>query len=219
MLFGVSRFWVSPRARAEYPHSRPPVGVPVSAEHIQKEAWESVRVSLTRLLREIRDCWVCAAHLPLGPRPVLSVAKPARLLVISQAPGSKVHQSGVPWSDASGDRLRDWMGIDASIFYDKTKVAIVPMGFCYPGASGSGGDNPPRPECATLWHERLIKHLPRVELTLLVGQYAHRRYLGSKRKNISDGNRQSICGIRSRFPAVAAPQLAQRDLGKTEPVV
>jgi len=103
-------------------------------------------------------------------------------LIIGQAPGSKVHQSGVPWSDASGDRLRDWMGIDTSVFYDKTKVAIVPMGFCYPGASESGGDNPPRPECSTLWHERLIKYLSRVELTLLVGQYAHRRYLGPKRK-------------------------------------
>jgi uracil-DNA glycosylase len=139
-------------------------------------------VSLTRLLREIDVCQVCATCLPLGSRPVLSAAKSARLLIIGQAPGSKVHQSGVPWSDASGDRLRDWMGIDTSVFYDKTKVAIVPMGFCYPGASGSGGDNPPRPECATLWHERLIKYLSRVELTLLVGQYAHRRYLGSKRK-------------------------------------
>jgi len=109
-------------------------------------------VSLTRLLREIDVCQVCATCLPLGPRPVLSAAKSARLLIIGQAPGSKVHQSGVPWSDASGDRLRDWMGIDTSVFYDKTKVAIVPMGFCYPGASGSGGDNPPRPECATLWH-------------------------------------------------------------------
>ena len=139
-------------------------------------------MSLTRLLREIDVCQVCAACLPLGPRPVLSAAKSARLLIIGQAPGSKVHQSGVPWSDASGDRLRDWMGIDTSVFYDKTKVAIVPMGFCYPGASESGGDNPPRPECATLWHERLIKYLSRVELTLLVGQYAHRRYLGPKRK-------------------------------------
>ena len=139
-------------------------------------------MSLTRLLREIDVCQVCATCLPLGPRPVLSAAKSARLLIIGQAPGSKVHQSGVPWSDASGDRLRDWMGIDTSVFYDKTKVAIVPMGFCYPGASESGGDNPPRPECATLWHERLIKYLSRVELTLLVGQYAHRRYLGPKRK-------------------------------------
>jgi uracil-DNA glycosylase len=103
-------------------------------------------------------------------------------LIISQAPGSKVHQTGIAWNDASGDRLRDWIGLDRSVFYDEKRVAILPMGFCYPGAGENGGDKPPRPECAPLWHERLLNHLPDRQLTLLVGQYAQRHYLGSGRK-------------------------------------
>ena len=137
---------------------------------------------LTRLLREVRACRICEANLPFGPRPVLQLASTARLLIIGQAPGSKVHHSGVPWNDASGDRLRDWLKLDRSVFYDAARVAILPMGFCYPGAGENGGDKPPRPECAPLWHERLLKHLPDLQLTLLVGQYAHRHYLGSGRK-------------------------------------
>src|SRR5689334_13137729 len=105
-------------------------------------------MALTQLLREIVTCQVCAAHLPLGPRPVLQVTAFARVLIIGQAPGRKVHRSGIPWSDASGDRLRAWMGMPSSIFYDESTVAIVPMGFCYPGSAGRGGDNPPRRECA-----------------------------------------------------------------------
>lgn len=143
---------------------------------------EPAHLSRTRLLHEVRACVTCSAHLPLGPRPVLQMASSARLLIIGQAPGSKVHQSGVPWSDASGDRLRDWLNLEPSVFYDAAKVALIPMGFCYPGVAASGGDNPPRPECAPLWHERLLKHLPARRLTLLVGQYAQRYYLGPKRK-------------------------------------
>jgi uracil-DNA glycosylase len=139
-------------------------------------------MSLKRLLRDVRACQMCLAALPLGPRPVLQVAGSARLLIIGQAPGSKVHQSGVPWDDASGDRLRDWLKVDRSVFYDAARVAIVPMGFCYPGAGDSGGDKPPRPECAPLWHERLLGFLPDVRLTLLIGQYAQRHYLASGRK-------------------------------------
>ena len=139
-------------------------------------------MSLKRLLREVRACQICLAALPLGPRPVLQMASSARLLIIGQAPGSKVHQSGVPWDDASGDRLRDWLKLDRSVFYDAARVAIVPMGFCYPGAGVSGGDKPPRPECAPLWHERLLGFLPDVRLTLLIGQYAQRHYLASERK-------------------------------------
>jgi uracil-DNA glycosylase len=139
-------------------------------------------MALTQLLREIFACRTCAEKLPLGPRPVLQVAASARVLIISQAPGRKVHHSGIPWSDESGERLRTWMGISAPVFYDKSTVAIVPMGFCYPGSAGRGGDNPPRPECATLWHDRLLHYLPDLDLTLLVGQYAHRRYLGPHRK-------------------------------------
>jgi uracil-DNA glycosylase len=138
---------------------------------------------LKQLLRDVRACQICAATLPFGPRPVLQLASSARLVIIGQAPGSKVHQSGVPWDDASGDRLRDWLGLDRSVFYDAARVAIMPMGFCYPGAGQSGGDKPPRPECAPLWHERLLGFLPDVRLTLLIGQYAQRYYLASKRKD------------------------------------
>ena len=138
-------------------------------------------MTLTRLLREVRACQICSTNLPLGARPVLQLASSARVLIIGQAPGSKVHQSGIPWSDLSGDRLRDWMKLDGSVFYDKTRVAILPIGFCYPGAGKNRGDLPPRPECAPLWHERLLKHLPNLEVTLLVGQYAQRHYLGSRR--------------------------------------
>ena len=134
-------------------------------------------MSLKRLLHEVRACRICEAKLPLGPRPVVQLASTARLLIVGQAPGSKVHRSGVPWDDASGDRLRDWLGLDRSTFFDEGKVAILPMGFCYPGAGKNGGDNPPLPECAPRWHERLLKHLPDLQLTLLVGQYAHRYYL------------------------------------------
>jgi len=139
--------------------------------------------SLARLLREIGQCDACAAHLPLGARPVLHASTQAQLLVVGQAPGRKVHESGVPWDDASGERLRDWMGINAATFYDKAKIAIVPMGFCYPGKAEGGGDKPPRPECAVLWHERIMEHLPRLKLTLLVGQYAQGFYLGKDRKS------------------------------------
>jgi len=138
-------------------------------------------MSLTRLLREVRACQICAAHLPLCSRPVVQLASTARLLIIGQAPGSKVHQSGIPWSDASRDRLRDWFQIDRSVVYDKAEVAVLPMGFCYPGAGESRGDLPPRPECAPLCHERLLKHLPHLEVTVLVGQYAQRHHLGSQR--------------------------------------
>lgn len=134
-------------------------------------------MSLDRLLRDVRACQLCEASLPSGPRPIVQIASSARLLIVGQAPGRKVHQSGIPWNDASGDRLREWLGLDTSIFFDPSRVAIVPMGFCYPGVAVNGGDKPPRPECAPAWHERLLKHLPDLQLTLLVGQYAQRHYL------------------------------------------
>lgn len=136
---------------------------------------------LDALLREIRACRLCEAHLPLGPRPVLRAAAGARLLVVGQAPGTRVHASGIPWDDASGKRLRDWLGLDVDTFYDGARVAIVPMGFCYPGKANSG-DAPPRPECRATWHPRLLPLLPGVELTLLIGQYAHAHFLGNARK-------------------------------------
>ena len=128
------------------------------------------------LLADVRACRACAGALPHAPRPVLQANPSARVLIIGQAPGSKVHASGVPWDDDSGDRLRDWTGLPREAFYDPAKVAIVPMGFCYPG-KGQSGDLPPRKECAPLWHERLLAGMPGVRLTLLVGQYAHKAYL------------------------------------------
>lgn len=138
--------------------------------------------SLETLLVDVRSCRVCEAHLPLGPRPVVQVGASARILLVGQAPGTRVHASGVPWDDASGDRLRDWTGLDKARFYDASEVAIIPMGFCYPGR-GKGGDLPPRRECADLWLDRLLAGLPHIELTLLIGLYAQRHFLGAQRKS------------------------------------
>ncbi len=136
---------------------------------------------LPGLLQAARACRVCEAHLQHGPRPVLQAAAGARILVVGQAPGARVHASGVPWDDASGDRLRAWMGIDKTTFYDAEQIAVIPMGLCYPGR-GAGGDLPPRPECAPLWMAPLRAKLPRIELTLLIGLYAQRHFLGARRQ-------------------------------------
>ncbi len=138
--------------------------------------------SLSALLREVRACSLCAAHLPNPPRPVLVADPRARLLIIGQAPGRRVHASGVPWDDPSGERLRGWLGIGRELFYDARQVAIVPMGFCYPG-TGRSGDLPPRPECAATWHAPILERLPRIELVLLLSQYAQRAYLGGALKS------------------------------------
>ncbi|MEO3432430.1 uracil-DNA glycosylase family protein [Inquilinus sp. CAU 1745] len=138
--------------------------------------------TLDDIAAEARACRVCAESLPLGPRPVLRVGAGARLLVIGQAPGTRVHETGIPWNDRSGDRLRDWLGVGRDAFYDESRIAIVPMGLCYPGVDRNGGDRPPRPECAPLWHPRLLPLMPSVELTLLIGSYAQARYLGSERE-------------------------------------
>ena len=132
------------------------------------------------LARRIAGCRVCAAHLPHGVRPVTSFSPSAKLLIIGQAPGSKVHLSGIPWDDKSGDRLREWTGLDRDTMYDPTQVALVPMGFCYPGKA-SGGDKPPRRECAPLWHDEVLSILPKDRLTLLVGSYAQSYYLPATR--------------------------------------
>jgi uracil-DNA glycosylase len=139
------------------------------------------RESLKSLLAEIRSCENCAADLPLGPRPILAAGKSSKILIIGQAPGIRVHESGIAWDDPSGKRLREWMGISTDDFYNEKKVAIVPMGFCYPG-TGKSGDLPPRPECAELWHERLLKQLNSIELTLLLGQYSQKYILGDQAK-------------------------------------
>ena len=133
---------------------------------------------LESLLAEVRACTACADLLPLGPRPLVQASASARILIASQAPGTKGHESGIPFDDASGERLRDWMGLTNEQFYDARHVAIVPMGFCYPGRLRGGGDAPPRPECAPLWRERLLSQMPALRLTLLVGSYAQHHALG-----------------------------------------
>ncbi len=143
------------------------------------------RQSLPKLLTEIRTCSHCANSLPLGPRPVVRAKQSSRILIVGQAPGTRVHASGIPWDDPSGDRLRQWMGVDKKQFYDRRSVAIVPMGFCYPG-KGKSGDLPPRPECAPLWHEKIMSHLPNIELTLLIGLYAQEYYLQDEFGTLTD---------------------------------
>lgn len=140
---------------------------------------------LEQLLVEVRACRACEESLPLGPRPVLSASASARLLVVGQAPGTRVHETGIPWNDPSGDRLRDWLQMSREEFYDSSRVAIVPMGFCYPG-KGKSGDLPPRRECAELWHERIMALLPNVELVLLIGQYAQAHYLQDEYKTLTE---------------------------------
>ncbi|MEJ0046842.1 MAG: uracil-DNA glycosylase family protein [Rhodospirillales bacterium] len=133
---------------------------------------------IARLLADIRACRVCAPHLPFAPRPVLHISPTARLLIASQAPGTKAHDAGISFFDASGDRLRAWLNMDRGEFYDGARVAIVPAGMCYPGRLASGGDAPPRPECAPLWRARILAALPAIRLTLLVGGYAQNLVLG-----------------------------------------
>lgn len=153
-------------------------------------------MSLPSLLREIRACRLCEAVLPLGPRPVLRASASARVMIVGQAPGIRVHESGVPWADASGKRLREWLQLDEAAFYDERRVAIVPMGFCYPGKQGSG-DAPPRPECRATWHPRLLPMLKKVELTLLIGRYAQAYFLDG-----SDDVTANVRAWKTHLPAL-----------------
>ena len=152
--------------------------------------------SLDSLLAEVRACRECADMLPLGPRPIVQLSPTARILIASQAPGTKVHDSGIPFSDASGNRLREWMGVSMDEFYDERRIAIVPMGLCYPGRLPSGGDTPPRPECAPLWRERLLAQMPDLGLTLLVGTFAQTHALG--RGNMTE----RVIGFRNYLPTI-----------------
>lgn len=165
---------------------------------------------MAALLAEIRACTVCAAHLPLGPRPVVQAGASARLLIVGQAPSLSVHRTGVPWDDKSGDRLRRWLGIERAVFYDAARVALVPMGYCYPGR-GTGGDLPPRPECAPLWQQRLLAQMPHIELTLLVGQYAQRHLLGSRARG---GVTETVRAFADHAPRIVAlPHPSPRNTG------
>jgi uracil-DNA glycosylase len=142
---------------------------------------EAAYPNIEALLTAVRNCRACDSCLPLGHRPVLQAGAAARILIVGQAPGVRVHTTGIPWDDPSGERLRAWMGVDKAFFYDESRIAIIPMGYCYPGR-GANGDLPPRRECAALWLDQLLARLPQIELTLLVGQYAQRHFLGSLRK-------------------------------------
>jgi len=138
-----------------------------------------------KLLRQIRACQVCQAHLPAGVRPVVQASPDSRILLIGQAPGRRVHETGIPWNDPSGDALRSWLGVDAEVFYDERWFALMPMGFCYPG-KGPSGDLPPRPECAPLWHQPLLAQMPHIELVVLIGQYAQKAYLKDRHRNLTE---------------------------------
>ncbi|RNL95068.1 uracil-DNA glycosylase family protein [Sinomicrobium pectinilyticum] len=137
---------------------------------------------MDELLEDIKNCKACAQHLEFGPNPVLSAHPDSKIVVIGQAPGAVVHQSGIPWDDKSGDNLRQWMQVSRDTFYNPEQIALIPMGFCYPG-KGKSGDLPPRKECAPLWHHTLWEQMKEVKLTLLIGTYAQQYYLQEQRKN------------------------------------
>ena len=139
----------------------------------------------SQLIDSVRQCRICAESLPLGPRPVLQAHPQAKILIAGQAPGRRVHESGVPFDDPSGDRLREWLGVTKESFYDETKFAILPMGFCYPG-TGKSGDLPPRPECAETWRQQLLQQLSQIALTSVIGQFALRWHLTRTHKNLTE---------------------------------
>lgn len=144
-----------------------------------------MRESIIRLVDDIQSCTLCADQLPLGPRPIVQINPKASILIAGQAPGSKVHQSGIPFDDPSGERLREWMGVSREVFYDAKKIAILPMGFCYPGR-GKSGDLPPIPLCEQTWRERVLNRLTGINLVLPIGQYAHAWHLPSRKKTLTE---------------------------------
>lgn len=164
---------------------------------------------LTTLLAEVRACQICRASLPHGVRPILQAGASARVLIAGQAPGRRAHESGVPFDDPSGDRLRDWMGVTTEEFYDASRIAILPMGFCYPG-TGKSGDLPPRPECAPAWRGALLEQLPGIELTLVLGQWAQKEHLPDAPRTVT----AAVERWRDRWPAaVPLPHPSPRNQG------
>ncbi len=145
-------------------------------------------MKISLLLKQARACRICEPHLPHGCKPLLQGADSSRILVIGQAPGAAAHESGVPWDDKSGDRLRDWLGVTREEFYDPNLFALMPMGFCYPG-TGTSGDLRPRPECAPEWHQRLLDAYEPFALTLYTGRYAYERYIGDRYSTLTDAVR------------------------------
>ena len=165
--------------------------------------------SLRNLLKEVRACTICSASLPHGPRPVVQLSRSSRILIAGQAPGRRVHESGVPFDDPSGDRLRDWLGLTREQFYDDRLVAILPMGFCYPG-TGKSGDLPPRPECAPEWRERLLERLEQVKLTVVLGRYALGYHLPEAGKSVT----HAVLAWKDHWPrTVPLPHPSPRNQG------
>jgi uracil-DNA glycosylase len=163
--------------------------------------------SLASLLADVRACALCAEHLPLGPRPIVQIHPSARVLIAGQAPGRKVHETGVPFDDASGDRLRAWLGISRQVFYDDRQIAILPMGLCYPG-TGKSGDLPPRPECAPAWRAALLSRLKGVRLTLVIGRYAQAYHLPDEHASLTE----AVRAWRSKWPhTVVLPHSSPRN--------
>ena len=154
-------------------------------------------LSVATLLAEVRGCTICAEHLPLGPRPILQWHPRARILIAGQAPGRKVHESETPFADASGDRLRDWLGMTREVFYDAKQVTILPMGFCYPG-TGQSGDLPPRSECASAWREKLLRPLKSLQLTLVIGQFAQAYHMPGSGDSVTE----TVRSWREHWPSV-----------------
>lgn len=144
-----------------------------------------MKEQFSELIDSVHQCRICEKSLPRGPRPVLQVHPQARILIAGQAPGRRVHESGIPFDDPSGDRLREWLNVTKESFYDETKIAILPMGFCYPG-TGKSGDLPPRPECAETWRQQLLEYLPQIGLTLVIGKFAQRWHLPDMRRNLTE---------------------------------
>lgn len=153
---------------------------------------------IIRLKSEIASCTVCADHLPLGPRPVTQFSEHSKILLVGQAPGRKVHETGLPFNDPSGDRLRDWLGVDREQFYDDQRFAIIPMGFCFPG-TGKSGDLPPRPECAETWREKILSQLKQVQLTVVIGRYALDYHLPDTQKLTVT---QAVAGWQNHWPTI-----------------
>lgn len=152
------------------------------------------------LLKQVRSCQLCKEHLPFDPKPVVQASANSRIILIGQAPGSRVQKSGIPWDDPSGDLLRQWMQLDKEVFYDDRLIALMPMGFCYPG-KGKSGDLPPRPECAPQWHRQLSEKMPDSQLTVLIGQYSQRHYLGDKcQRNLTETVRNFEQYLPNCFP-------------------
>lgn len=145
----------------------------------------SNKISCNGLLQQVRACRLCEPDLPMGPRPVVQLSPQAKILIVGQAPGRKVHETGIAFNDPSGDRLRDWMGMEKGTFYDADKVALLPMGFCFPG-TGKSGDLPPRPECAPAWRAQLMDQLGQLELTLVIGKYAQDYHLGKTGEGVTE---------------------------------